>query len=268
MSHVKIFDRVKDSSSTSGTGALTLDNSAPSGFQTFGSVLADGEHTWYCIQEQSGGDWEVGEGTYTSSGTTLSRDTVWASSNSGSLVSFAAGAKDVFCTVPARFAKGPMRLDVTRTNVTGTTETDTCVVAVPANAWEDGQVLTILEYVQSINNTGGNVNWTKKVYVNATSATTFNTTASTSATVRSGSYGFDLIRVGSDIYYYTSNISTANSFAPQAGTSLFPAAAKLVLLASGVTFTSDITIKLTMQLATYNATTSYYNCVGAKATLD
>ena len=94
-----VKDRVKVTTTTTGTGTLTL-GAAATGYQSF-SVIGDGNQTYYTIQDVLTGDWEVGIGTYTSSGTTLSRDTVLESSNSGSLVDFAAGSKDVFVTYPA-----------------------------------------------------------------------------------------------------------------------------------------------------------------------
>jgi len=92
-------DRVKETSTTTGTGTLTL-SGTDTGFQSF-SVIGNGNTTHYAIVDSGAGDWEVGLGTYTSSGTTLSRDTVFDSSNGGSLVNFSAGAKDVFVTYPA-----------------------------------------------------------------------------------------------------------------------------------------------------------------------
>jgi len=92
-------DRVKESSTTTGTGTLTLGGAA-SGFQSF-AVIGNGNTTYYAIVDSASGAFEVGIGTYTSSGTTLSRDTVLESSNAGALVNFAAGAKDVFVTYPA-----------------------------------------------------------------------------------------------------------------------------------------------------------------------
>jgi len=92
-----VKDRVKETTTTTGTGTLTLAG-ASTGFQSF-SVIGNANSTYYTITD--GTDWEVGIGTYTSSGTTLSRDTVLESSNSGNLVDWSAGSKDVFCTYPA-----------------------------------------------------------------------------------------------------------------------------------------------------------------------
>jgi hypothetical protein len=92
-------DRVKESTTTVGTGSVVLTGAA-TGFQSF-SAIGDGNNTYYTIAGQGTSEWEVGIGTYTSSTTSLSRDTVLASSNSGSLVSFSAGTKDVFVTYPA-----------------------------------------------------------------------------------------------------------------------------------------------------------------------
>jgi hypothetical protein len=92
-------DRVRETSTTSGTGTIVLAG-AVAGFQSF-SAIGNTNTTYYCIADSSTGGWEVGIGTYTSSGTTLSRTTVLASSNSGALVAFSANVKDVFCTYPA-----------------------------------------------------------------------------------------------------------------------------------------------------------------------
>lgn len=94
-----LADRVQETTTTTGTGTITLAG-AVTGFQSFAAV-GNGNTTFYSIADQSGSQWEVGIGTYTSSGTTLSRDTVLSSSNSGSLVNFSAGTKNVFVTYPA-----------------------------------------------------------------------------------------------------------------------------------------------------------------------
>ena len=92
-------DRVKETTTTAGTGTITLAGAA-AGFQSFAAV-GNGNQTFYAIVDAVTGDWEVGVGTYTASGTTLSRTTVVSSSNAGSLVPFAAGTKDVFVTYPS-----------------------------------------------------------------------------------------------------------------------------------------------------------------------
>jgi hypothetical protein len=91
-----VKDRVQETSTTTGTGTLTLSGAA-SGYQSFSSAIGNGNTTYYAIS--SGTDWEVGVGTVGSG--TLSRDTVLESSNAGSLVDFSAGVKTVFCTYPA-----------------------------------------------------------------------------------------------------------------------------------------------------------------------
>ena len=97
-----VKDRVKETTTTTGTGTVTLGGAA-SGYQSF-SVVGDGNTTYYSIIDVENNDWEVGLGTYTASGTTLSRDTVLESSNAGSLVNFSAGTKTVFSTYPAEKA--------------------------------------------------------------------------------------------------------------------------------------------------------------------
>lgn len=98
MAH-KTGDRVKETTTTTGTGAITLAGAA-TGFQAFSAVCANGDTAFYCIADQSGANWEVGLGTW-NTGNTLSRTTVLKSSNGGAAVNFAAGTKDVFITVPA-----------------------------------------------------------------------------------------------------------------------------------------------------------------------
>ena len=94
-----LADRVRETSTTTGTGTITLAG-AVYGYQSF-SAVGNANQTYYTIFDQTSGDWEVGIGTYTSSGTTLSRTTVLSSSNGGALVNFGAGTKDVFVDYPA-----------------------------------------------------------------------------------------------------------------------------------------------------------------------
>jgi hypothetical protein len=90
-------DRVKDSTTTTGTGNITLSGTAPTGYESFNTAFGTNTAFIYCISSSGGSEWEVGEG-YLSASTTLVRDTVLQSSNSDALVSFSSGTKDVFCT--------------------------------------------------------------------------------------------------------------------------------------------------------------------------
>lgn len=90
-------DRVKETSTTTGTGTYTLAGAAV-GFQAF-SAIGNTNTCYYCATDNT--DWEVGLGTYTLAGTTLARTTVLASSNAGSAVNWAAGTRTLFCTPPA-----------------------------------------------------------------------------------------------------------------------------------------------------------------------
>lgn len=99
---MRLADRVKDSTTTTGTGSITLSGTAATGgFQTFANAFgAAAPNIPYCIVDSANNAWEVGIGTLSGS-TTLARDTVLASSNSNALVNFASGTKDVFCTAAA-----------------------------------------------------------------------------------------------------------------------------------------------------------------------
>jgi hypothetical protein len=95
-----LADRVRETTTTTGTGTVTLAGAA-NGFQSFAAV-GNGNTTYYAIVGQGTSEWEIGVGTYTSSGTTLSRDTVLSSSaGAPTKTNFSAGTKDVFVTYPA-----------------------------------------------------------------------------------------------------------------------------------------------------------------------
>jgi len=93
-----VNDRVKETSTTTGTGTFTLAG-AVTGFETFSSAIGNTNTTYYAIVHTSNSEFEVGLGTVAAG--TLARTTVISSSNSDSAVDFAAGTKDVFCTLPA-----------------------------------------------------------------------------------------------------------------------------------------------------------------------
>jgi len=92
-------DRVKETATAPGTGTITLGGAA-SGFQSF-SAVGNGNTTYFAIVDSGSGAWEVNYGTYTASGTTLTRNAAPLSSSAGgALVNFT-GAVDVFCTYPS-----------------------------------------------------------------------------------------------------------------------------------------------------------------------
>jgi len=94
-------DRVKETSTTTGTGTFDLAG-AETGFESFVSGVGDGNITYYAISNDGTNEFEVGIGTVTdATPDTLSRDTIISSSNSDTLVNFSAGTKTVFCTLPA-----------------------------------------------------------------------------------------------------------------------------------------------------------------------
>ena len=189
-----VADRVRETTTTTGTGTITLAG-AVTGFQSF-SVIGNGNTTYYCIAGQNTSEWEVGVGTYTSSGTTLARTTVLASSNAGAAVNFSAGTKDVFVTYPA--GRG---VSVEGPAIPGTIQetifalTDAASIAInPANgsiqtltlagtartltysAMQDGQAVTLM-----INDgTNGTITtWNATFVNNGAAAPTLSTTAYT-----------------------------------------------------------------------------------------
>jgi hypothetical protein len=93
-------DRVRDTSTTAGSGSFSVSGTAPTGYRTFSAVLSVSDTFYYSIQHQTLNEWEVGLGTY-SSANTFARTTVYSSSNAGSAVTFSAGTKDVFITMAA-----------------------------------------------------------------------------------------------------------------------------------------------------------------------
>jgi hypothetical protein len=95
-----VKDRVKETTSTTGTGTITL-SGASDGFRSFASVLSDNDITYYALTESGTGEFEVGLGTFNSSGTTLERTTILSSSNSDSAINLTDGEADVFITYPA-----------------------------------------------------------------------------------------------------------------------------------------------------------------------
>ena len=119
-----IKDRVKEGTTSTGTGAFTL-GGASSTFDPFNSYMSNGDTTYYAVVHTSSGvdEWEVGIGTW-NTGNTLSRTTVLAGSNGASAQSFSAGTKDIFMTYPASkavYTNANGEIDIDGGTIDGTT---------------------------------------------------------------------------------------------------------------------------------------------------
>jgi hypothetical protein len=132
-------DRVKDTSTTTGTGNITVSGSAPFGYRTFSTVLSVNDTFYYAIQGQSTAEWEIGVGTYASTNQ-FARTTVLASSASNSAVSFSSGTKNVFITLAA--AKTVQTDPSGSTPVAGSIPYGTGTAVSYSSAGTAGQVLT------------------------------------------------------------------------------------------------------------------------------
>tara|TARA_B100000085_G_scaffold194810_1_gene178627 strand:- start:12 stop:1217 length:1206 start_codon:yes stop_codon:yes gene_type:complete len=93
-------DRVKETTTTTGTGTFTLAG-AVTGFETFGTGIGNSNTTYYAVTLPGSSEFEVGLGTLSSDSSTLARTTIISSSNSDSAVNFSSGTKTIFCTIPA-----------------------------------------------------------------------------------------------------------------------------------------------------------------------
>ena len=94
-----LYDRVKETSNTAGTGTIVLLGAA-TGYQSF-AVLGNANTTYYTIADQIGTNWEVGIGTYYTGNVSLARTTIISSSNANAVVNFTNVTHDVFITMPA-----------------------------------------------------------------------------------------------------------------------------------------------------------------------
>jgi len=144
-----INDRVKETSTTTGTGVFSIGN-AVTGFDTFADGVGNSNTTYYCIAHQDQDEFETGLGTLNGDSSTLTRTTVISSSNSDSAVNFSSGTKDVFCTLPASkliFEDGSNNVAfggaVTGiTNLTASGELDAATLDISGNADIDGTLET------------------------------------------------------------------------------------------------------------------------------
>jgi hypothetical protein len=136
-----VADRVKETSTTAGTGTLTLAG-ASAGFQSF-AVIGDGNTTYYTIVDGTANTWEVGIGTYTASGTTLSRGTVLSnSSGTTTQINFAGNSKDVFVTMPAERIISGVGGGVGAIVINSTTVTENALIDTGTNGLSIGPLTT------------------------------------------------------------------------------------------------------------------------------
>jgi len=223
-------DRVKETTITTGTGTITLAG-ASSGFQSF-STIGNANTTYYSIV--GGTEWEVGLGTYTSSNTTLSRDTVLESSNGGSLVNFSAGTKDVFVTYPAEksiYQNASSVANITSLDVTTalgyTPGTVTSVTGTSPVSVATGTTTPVISMAAATTSVNG--------YLTSTDWTTFNSkapaTSGTSILYGNGSGGFSNVTVGSGLSFITGTLSASGG-----GGMTYPSGTGIAVVTSGTSW--------------------------------
>ncbi len=231
------YDRVFESGNASGITDVLLFGHFSS-YQDF-SIIGDGNPTGYCISDQINDEFEIGFGTYHSSGPSLSRNTVAASSNSNMLVNFQYGPKDVFTSISARYIKRTTATlfdHFTNVSNVSTGETDLYSDSLPGDTLQfDGDKITASYAVELLSSAS-----TKRcrIYFSGTSILdTGALTTSGSATVL---ISVTIIRDSSNSVRYSALVTIANAS---------PTSAQSVGSLSGLTLTSPITLKLTGQAA-------------------
>ena len=224
-----LADRVKDTTTTTGTGAITLADAAPVGFRTFGAAIGNGNTTYYTIAGVGTSEWEVGIGTYTASGTSLSRDTVLASSNAGSLVPFSAGIKDVFVTYPAEKSVNYDTSGNVNISVTGSSASATNLLGGAANSIP---------------------------YQTGAGATTFLATGTGVLTASGGAPGWSMTPTLTSVALTSGTVSTT----PSSGTDLANKAYVDTMVSSGITYHTPVKYEVPNTTGNLNAT--YNNGTG------
>lgn len=211
-SAIKYYDRVMETSTTTGTGTYTLAG-ATTGYQGF-SAVGDGNTCYYNAMEvdangNPSGGWEVGKGTYTSAGTTLSRDSIVVSSNANAAVNWAAGTRRLFLVAPAKFvttdlfgypSQGVLLPNAKGKHVysTNLTTGDTDVYTVPTGK------RFLLTGVWVYNSSGGNITWYPEAKVSATYyRLASNSTTATVAITNLGNMGGYVLDAGESLSFNT-----------------------------------------------------------------
>ena len=190
-----IKDRVKETTTTTGTGTYTLAG-AVSGFETFTANLSNSDTTYYVCTDNT--DFEVGLGTFTSSGTTLARTTILASSNSNNEVNWSSGTRTIFMTYPADKA---VFKDASN-NINGTFVGD-----ITGDITGNADTATTLETARTINGTSfnGGANITVTAAAGTLTGSTLNSGVTASSLTSLGTLASNLNLGGQDIVTTTSN---------------------------------------------------------------
>ena len=205
---LEVHDRVKETTTTTGTDAYAL-GGAVTGFETFGSHLGDTDTTYYVCTD--GTNFEIGIGTYNTSGNTLTRSTILASSNSGNdnIHTWAAGTKEIFITYPSSKAvfkdasdniNGTFVGNITG-NVTGNTSGSS------GSTTGNAATATALETARTINGTSfdGTGNITVTAAAGTLTGSTLNSGVTASSLTSLGTLASNLNLGGQDIVTTTSN---------------------------------------------------------------
>ena len=190
-----IKDRVKETTTTTGTGTYTLAG-AVSGFETFTANLSNSDTTYYVCTDNT--DFEVGLGTFTSSGTTLARTTILASSNSNNAVNWSSGTRSVFMTYPADKAV----FEDASNNINGT-----FVGNITGDVTGNADTATTLETAREINGTSfnGSANITVTAAAGTLTGNTLKSTVTASSLTSLGTLASNLNLGGQDIVTTASN---------------------------------------------------------------
>ena len=230
-------DRVREISTTTGNGTVTLSGAYPGGYRTFASCVPNGSTVYYCIHNTTNGvtdEWEVGYGTYSSN--TLTRTTVYSSSNANAAVNFSAGDKEVFITYPSERAvyedddgttvlrEGP--ITVVGDNVTSYTSFGGSLGEFYANIDDYAQL-----YAQNLS-TGANASTDFAAYNDDTSGNTFVDIGITSSTYNDADYP---IFGANDGYLYTEG--AGNTLVGAAG-----ANSSVIIFAGGVESNNTVAV--------------------------
>ena len=216
-----IKDRVKETTTTTGTGTYTLAG-AVSGFETFTANLSNSDTTYYVCTDNT--DFEVGLGTFTSSGTTLARTTILASSNSNNEVNWSSGTRSIFMTYPADKAvfedasnniNGTFVGNITG-NVTGNTSGSS------GSTTGNAATATALETGRTINGTSfdGTGNITVTAAAGTLTGNTLNSGVTASSLTSLGTLASDLNVGGQDVI--NAGVSSADTHAGIYGSSSSP----------------------------------------------